>query len=511
MGKKGGGGKRASASSVASVSTSETVATYTFARGLAVTLAVAMGLLRSVLRAPTIADTATLEGLIARSANGGDLDSILGSVAAPSAVPRVQWDPNEPLAPWLGRLHVPVVFNASQIDRWPARLDFTLDFLERELPTMLKADVSKSSGTMVYRDNKMQAVELAKSLGNSVGLRTHTTKQIPKEDFFQAVRSGEPFVRHGGGLAAWAGGDTKLVDHVPDWQALAADPPPHFDQSLLDPHDVAVLVPRKSQIGARQLDIWIGGAGIRTTAHLDPHNNVFTQIHGVKRFVLSPPSDYRHFDMFPTTHPHTRQAQTHYDNAPSGLNVRCMTVDLQPGELLWLPAFWVHAVDALTPTISVSVVSPGTESLLFENIQAGGLLTTMPFLGGKTVGWDVFRLASTFRVFIPALLKGMESRLGEDFDVLEVIKQRMWSPAVRQDLGVNANARFPCGETAPEDKDAALAAVPRAVARFAPLRDETLGIFVVMYIELLQSHIKLPLGVGFLEQCLDGTQYSGDE
>ena len=115
--------------------------------------------------------------------------------------------------------------------------------------------------------------------------------------------------------------------------------------------------------------------GIKTTAHVDPHNNAFVQIAGVKRFTLSPPSDYRHFEVFPTTHPHSRQAQVHYD-APSesfSSAVRAVTVDLQPGELLWLPAYWVHAVEALTPTVSVSVVAPTPETALFENIQGGGL------------------------------------------------------------------------------------------------------------------------------------------
>ena len=67
--------------------------------------------------------------------------------------------------------------------------------------------------------------------------------------------------------------------------------------------------------------------------------------------------------------------QVHYD-APSesfSSAVRVVTVDLQPGELLWLPAYWVHAVEALTPTVSVSVVAPTPETALFENIQGGGL------------------------------------------------------------------------------------------------------------------------------------------
>ena len=74
---------------------------------------------------------------------------------------------------------------------------------------------------------------------------------------------------------------------------------------------------------------------------------------------------------------------------------------------------------------------------------------------------------------------------------------------MREELGVNPQAKFPCGETSDADREAALAAVPRAIARFAPIRNETLPIFVTMYVELLHSHIKLPLGINFLEQCLE--------
>ena len=111
MGKKGSGGGGKSGGAKAAKAAGAATSSGVLAGGAGVCAAVsavALGLLlrSGALRGPTSADTAALEGLIALSANGGDFTSLLGSVAAPSAVPRVQWDPNEPLAPWLGRLHV---------------------------------------------------------------------------------------------------------------------------------------------------------------------------------------------------------------------------------------------------------------------------------------------------------------------------------------------------------------------------------------------------------------------
>jgi hypothetical protein len=91
----------------------------------------------------------------------------------------------------------------------------------------------------------MQAVGVAKALGNSVGLRTHSAKQLPKKAFFDAIRTGKPFVRYGGPLKAWAGelAFDSIEDFVQQWQGLTADPPSWFDQSLLDPDDAPALAP----------------------------------------------------------------------------------------------------------------------------------------------------------------------------------------------------------------------------------------------------------------------------
>ena len=62
--------------------------------------------------------------------------------------------------------------------------------------------------------------------------------------------------------------------------------------------------------------------------------------------------------------------------------------------------------------------------------------------------------------------------------------------------------QFPCEEPREEDRRAALTAAARAVARLERHTGDRLQWFVMLYVEMLQSHIKLPLGVAFLEQCL---------
>ena len=141
----------------------------------------------------TDADVAGLARLAALDSDAA-WSALLGSAADPKPVPRLQWDPDEPLQRHLATLRFPAVLNATEIERWPAR-GWDLGAIRRALPAKIKADVSADSGTMVYRDNKMAAVKLAASLGGSVGVRTHTTRQLTTDEFFAAVEDGQPYVR----------------------------------------------------------------------------------------------------------------------------------------------------------------------------------------------------------------------------------------------------------------------------------------------------------------------------
>lgn len=151
-------------------------------------------------------------------------------------------------------------------------------------------------------------------------------------------------------------------------------------------------LPAPLLLGADRNRVRAGAANITTTPHVDPHNNVFVQLAGHKRFRLSPPADLFAFAPYPATHPHARQAQRPllYDEAPS--SIRTLTVTLRPGEMLWLPALWVHEVHAVTATISASIVAPTADSAFFDRFQDGGLETIFPFVEGNLMGWDLPRV-----------------------------------------------------------------------------------------------------------------------
>ncbi len=141
----------------------------------------------------------------------------------------------------------------------------------------------------------------------------------------------------------------QLLEHISEWEDL-------FLTDRFAPAGVG-MVPYVSA--------WFGsGSGVTTQAHYDIANNAFAQIHGEKRFRIYPPDAVRQLHMFPDAHPRARKSQVDLD-APdksifpdvASLPPPYLDVVLQPGDVLEIPAFWVHHVEAQGTSVSLNVFS----------------------------------------------------------------------------------------------------------------------------------------------------------
>ncbi|MBX2798185.1 MAG: cupin-like domain-containing protein [Myxococcales bacterium] len=106
------------------------------------------------------------------------------------------------------------------------------------------------------------------------------------------------------------------------------------------------LVPSPRPTG---VSLWLGPKGTVTPPHFDPHNVLLVQVQGRKRIRLAPRLRAHQHDLLDGYY-----LRGDLDEA-FGDAVR--TVELQAGEALFVPVGWFHEVTALSPSITLSLLS----------------------------------------------------------------------------------------------------------------------------------------------------------
>ncbi len=149
----------------------------------------------------------------------------------------------------------------------------------------------------------------------------------------------------------------ELVDGVRDERLVW-----YFAQQPVPPAVAPALpgCPVGRQPGLRQPNMWVGSAGAHTPLHHDYMHNVAMQLDGRKRFTLFAPSDTpylaretndaRRVNYSQITRPRevNRKRFREYRRATP------IEVELGPGEVLFLPAFWWHEVETLEPSLMLN-------------------------------------------------------------------------------------------------------------------------------------------------------------
>ena len=111
--------------------------------------------------------------------------------------------------------------------------------------------------------------------------------------------------------------------------------------------------------GARDplVSLWLGNR-VRVAAHFDVPDNIACVVAGQRRFTLFPPEQVANLyigplDFTPAGQPISLVDVAHPDLArfPRFAEARshAQTVELQPGDAIFIPSLWWHAVEALAP------------------------------------------------------------------------------------------------------------------------------------------------------------------
>ncbi|MFN7835533.1 MAG: cupin-like domain-containing protein [Burkholderiaceae bacterium] len=133
----------------------------------------------------------------------------------------------------------------------------------------------------------------------------------------------------------------------------------HFPELLNDVRPTALFPPRSVGVNSS----WIGPANARTGLHYDLLDNIAVQIRGRKRFYLLAPGSIEAIDAVSAKY----DAWAKLSNVDAAIGLRlneahtekplknqAFQVELEPGDVLYIPAGWWHEVVNLTPCILLS-------------------------------------------------------------------------------------------------------------------------------------------------------------
>ena len=121
-------------------------------------------------------------------------------------------------------------------------------------------------------------------------------------------------------------------------------------------------------------NVWMGHRNVLATAHYDTSHNFVVQVFGHKTWRLWPPSELPNLRLHPSTHPSRRQ--TRIQLVANGtlhgayFRTRALQEVLAPGEILYVPPYWSHAVLSTDAGLSISVLSPSWLEVLHAALRA---------------------------------------------------------------------------------------------------------------------------------------------
>jgi hypothetical protein len=129
----------------------------------------------------------------------------------------------------------------------------------------------------------------------------------------------------------------------------------YFDQLKLH-FDFPNYFPENSGCDIR---IWMGAANQKSTIHNDPYHNFNAQIFGKKLFLLFSPEEQeklyvKKWDDELWTSPVDPQ-EPNLEIFPLFSQVHGLKASLQPGDILFIPAFWWHQALSITTTININM------------------------------------------------------------------------------------------------------------------------------------------------------------
>jgi hypothetical protein len=136
------------------------------------------------------------------------------------------------------------------------------------------------------------------------------------------------------------------------------------------------LFHREDQQNARGIHCRFGMEGVVAEAHYDGHRNFVVAVGGTRRWIMAPPQECQHAYLRPTGDPSARHSAVNWANPdleahPDFADMTGTEVLLTPGDVLFVPSFWIHYIASLGTTAQCNSRS-GRDLRGLEEVQACG-------------------------------------------------------------------------------------------------------------------------------------------
>lgn len=318
----------------------------------------------------------------------------LKSINIVGTIERIEWSSDPDFSFFLIENRKPFVIYNTPADKWKARREWNPDYIQSKIEKRLPVTSGPSPIFLYYDKTKPMA-----NLKQVFWKEPANSRMMNMTHFFQALKQMEV-------------GDNEIK--IPE---IYSNESYFYFSHQLDkiPELQKDILPSKwfkgGCLGRDSSNLWMGGPGVTAHTHYDSSHNYFVQLYGRKTFLLSPPSQLKYIYLFPTAHPSVRQSQVNFTQVDFQMFPKFQTIEtyqttLKPGEMLYLPPFWLHRVIAEDISISVNNWCEAEEIEIFYDTI---LTAPLPFESNWTKSVLAIALKKFSSMLIENILQNKES------------------------------------------------------------------------------------------------------
>lgn len=227
-----------------------------------------------------------------------------------------------------------IVYNSPEVDAVVKKWD-NLDYLSAKLGTgSYRTEIAKTNHFMYWKNAGQKFLRSAE--GKIWKPPTKVVSETFEEWLETAVKSQNKsiderdyqYFRVSSDM-----GNSWLFDELPFFQ----------------PKKSLFLVQPKAQAG---IHCRFGMRSVIAEAHFDGSRNTVVQMGGLRRWILAHPNQCRNMHMLTNEHPSGRHSAVDWsapdhEKFPNFKNVQANEVILQPGDIAYIPTYWIHYITSI--------------------------------------------------------------------------------------------------------------------------------------------------------------------